>query len=189
MPTKQAASMQPMPEMSEQIARARAGDQQAMEQIIVAYQSRVAARVIAIIGHDNDLEDVCQHVFVKMILGLRRLKPIETFEAWLFRIARNAAFDHLRHRRARRFLVPWRESYDSIVGTTEPALNLKGVALDTAVAQLPPEDRELMLLIRDQYWNYSLLRARTGQTLSAIKSRLFRVRRRLRQLMLGALEQ
>lgn len=87
--------------MTELIARARVDDQDAMEQIIRAYQGRVAAMVISIIGDDDDWEDVCQQIFVKMILGLRRLKATEMFEPWLFRIARNSSFDHLRRRHAR----------------------------------------------------------------------------------------
>jgi RNA polymerase sigma-70 factor, ECF subfamily len=175
-----------MPATSELIVRAQADDQQAMEQIIVTYQARVAAMVISIVGRDDDWEDICQQVFVKMVLRLRQLKQIETFEPWLFRIVRNAALDHLRRRRARRFLVPWLKSHESIAGAPDPELNLNNAALDTAIAQLPPDERELIALIRDQHCNYSRLSGISGHSVSAIKSRLFRVRRRVRQLMLGA---
>ncbi|MBV8452041.1 MAG: RNA polymerase sigma factor [Deltaproteobacteria bacterium] len=175
-----------MPAIAELIARAQADDQQAMEQIIAAYQGRVAAMVISLIGDDQDWEDVCQQIFVKMILGLRRLKQVEAFEPWLFRIARNAAFDHLRRRRTRRILVPWQKSHDSIAGEQHTAVNLKSAALDNAVIRLPPDERELIALIRERHCSYSRLTRLTGQSLSAVKSRLFRARRRLRQLMTDA---
>jgi RNA polymerase sigma-70 factor, ECF subfamily len=171
---------------SELVARAQTDDHEAMEQLIVTYQGRVAAMVISIIGNDEDWEDICQQIFVSMVLGLRRLKRIEIFEPWLFKIARNAAFDHLRRRRARRFLIPWQKSHDSIAGDPQVEPNLKSAALDRALAQLPPTERELIALVRDQHWSYSRLASLTGQSLSAVKSRLFRARRRLRQLMNGA---
>jgi RNA polymerase sigma-70 factor (ECF subfamily) len=133
----------------ELIVRARVGDEQAMEQLICSYQGPVGAMVISIIGSDDDWEDVCQQIFLKMILGLARLKKAEFFEPWLFRITRNAAFDHLRRRHTRRFLVPWQESYDSIAGgTPETEPKVRSAALAAAISQLAPHDRELMALRR-----------------------------------------
>lgn len=140
--------------------------------------------VMSIIGNDDDWEDVCQQIFVKMVLGLRRLKRVELFEPWLFRIARNTALDHVRRRRTRRFLVPWQKSHDSITRAPEPELNLKNTALDEAISELPQDERELMALIRDRHSNYSRISAMTGQSVSAIKSRVFRLRQRLRRLIL-----
>jgi len=173
-----------MPATPELIARAQVGDEQAMERIIFAYQGRVGAMVISIMGNDDDWEDVCQQIFVKMVLGLRRLKRVDLFEPWLFRIARNAALDHLRRRRTRRFLVPWQKSHDSIAAMPELELNLENAALDAAISQLPADQRELMVLIRDRHWKYSRISAITGQSVAAIKSRVFRLRRRLRRLVL-----
>lgn len=173
-----------MPVISELIARARVGDEQAMEELICSYQNRIGAMVIAIIGSDDDWEDICQQIFLKMILGLGRLKNPELFEPWLFRIARNAAFDHLRRRRTRRFLVPWWKSPALLVGDTpEIEMNTSNAALASAISKLAPADRELMALIGERDWNYSRIGALTGQSVSAIKSRVFRLRRRLRRLI------
>ena len=169
-----------MPSISELIALARGGDDKGMEQLIVVYQERVAAMVISIIGNDEDWEDVCQQIFVKMVLGLGRLKKVAVFEPWLFRIARNSSFDHLRRRRARRLFVPWQRSHDAIAGEPQPDVNTDNATLDEAIAQLPADQRELMVLIRDRHCSYSHLTAITGQSVSVVKSRLFRARRRLR---------
>lgn len=173
-----------MPLIPELIARARVGDEHAMEELICSYQGQVGATVISIIGNDDDWEDVCQQIFLKMILGLGRLKKVELFEPWLFRIAHNAAFDHLRRRRTRRFLVPWQKSHDSTASSMpETELNTSNARLATAISELAPEDRELMALVGDRDWNYSRIGAITGQSVSAIKSRVFRLRRRLRRLI------
>ena len=155
--------------------------------MIQDYQRRVAAAVIAIVGDDPDWQDLCQQIFVKMVLGLPRLKDPALFEPWLFRIARNACFDHLRRRRARRFIVPWDRWHDNL---SEPPregdVEARSAALADALAQLPEEQRELMTLVRDRAWSYQALARMTGASLGAIKSRLFRARRRVHQLMTQA---
>jgi RNA polymerase sigma-70 factor (ECF subfamily) len=170
-------------ELAELIARARAKDDAALEQLIRAYQRRVAATVISLIGREDDWQDVCQQIFVKMVLGLRRLDKVDAFEPWLMRIARNAAFDHLRRRRTLRFLTPWQSWHESIPSEPAPPEESRSAALDSAIERLPADQRELMTLVRSKHWSYEGLMRATGLSLGAVKSRLFRARRRLRELM------
>lgn len=168
----------------ELIARARSRDDTALEQLIRDYQRRVGRMVIALIGTDPDWPDLCQQIFVKMVHGLPRLKAVEVFEPWLFRIVRNACYDHLRHRRSRRFIVAWEPHHDSIAANPASlAGESASAALAKAIAQLPDDQRELITLMRDRQWSYESLARMTGDSLAAIKSRLFRARQRLRHLM------
>lgn len=164
---------------------AQRGDDAALEQLIRDYQRRVAAAVIALVGGDADWQDLCQQIFVKMVRGLPRLKQPELFEPWLMRIARNACFDHLRRRRARRFLVPWERWHDELASAPSDAdPETRSVALARAMERLPDDQRELLTLVRDGSWSYQALARITGDSLAAIKSRLFRARRRVQQIML-----
>jgi len=170
--------------LRELIARAKAKDDAALEQLIRAYQQRIAAFVVSVVGKDDDWQDLCQQIFVKMVLGLRRLDNPGAFEPWLMRIARNSCFDYLRRRRTRRFLTPWQPWHDTV--PSEPpsdeaeALSL---ALDTAIGRLPAEQRELVTMVRSRHWTYEALAQTAGISLAALKTRLFRARRRLRELM------
>jgi RNA polymerase sigma-70 factor (ECF subfamily) len=170
------------------ILRARGGDDTALEQLIGDYQRRVAGMVMSLIGDDADWPDLCQQIFVKMVHGLPHLKAIQVFEPWLFRIVRNASYDHLRRRRSQqRVLVPWDPRHDAIA--TEPPPEDResaSLALTRAIAQLPADQRELITLMRDRQWSYEGLARLTGDSLAAIKSRLFRARHRLRHLMTKA---
>jgi len=169
--------------LSELVARARANEDAALEELIRTYQRRIAALVISLIGNDDDWQDVCQQIFVKMVLGLRRLDDLGAFEAWLIRIARNCCFDHLRRRRTRRFLMPWQEWHESIPSEPPAPVETRTAVLDAAIARLPSEQRELMTMVRTRHWSYDALVRETGLSLAALKSRLFRARRRLRELM------
>jgi RNA polymerase sigma-70 factor (ECF subfamily) len=171
-------------ESLDSVRRAQRGDEAALEQLIRDYQRRIAATVVGLIGNDTDAPDVCQQIFVKMVHGLPRLKQAELFEPWLMRIARNACFDHLRRRRARRFLVPWEHRHDQIPAEEpEDDAEKRSAALSRAVKRLPEDQRELLTLVRDGEWSYRALAGLTGQTLGAIKSRLFRARRRVQQIL------
>jgi RNA polymerase sigma-70 factor (ECF subfamily) len=170
------------------LVRARSGDDDALEQLIRDYQRPVAAMVLSVVGDDADWPDLCQQIFVKMVHGLPRLKATEVFEPWLFRIARNACFDHLRQRRRRRSIVRWEPWHTAVADEPEDSSQLesKSVALDDAIRRLPADQRELMTLLRDRSWSYQALAKLTGASLGAIKSRIFRARKRLRDLMTRA---
>ena len=73
----------------------------ALEQLIGVYQHRIGAMVIALVGDDDEWQDVCQMIFVKMAMRLPQLKDIDAFEPWLFSMTRHSSFDHLRRRRRR----------------------------------------------------------------------------------------
>jgi RNA polymerase sigma factor (sigma-70 family) len=167
------------------IARAQSGDNAALEELIRHYQGRIAAKVISVVGDDADWQDLCQRIFVKMVLGLPRLKTSSVFEPWLLRIARNECFDHLRRRRARRLFVPWEHTHDNLAAEESPRADSASrlAVLDDAIAQLPAGQRELVTLMRTRKYSYQALAQLTGDSLGAIKSRLFRARQRLRHLI------
>lgn len=173
------------------LRRAQRGDENALEQVIRLYQERVARRVVAVIGSDAEWQDLCQRIFVKLVLGLPRLKNLDVLEPWLMRIARNECYDHLRRRRAQRLFTPWERVHDAIAAPAVESSTLEArlAAFDSAIEQLPADQRELIILMRTHHYSYEALAARTGATLATIKSRLFRARRRLRRLLESNSEQ
>src|SRR3569623_2288821 len=86
-----------------------------MEQLIVLYQYRVARFVVGQTRDPAHCEDLCQTIFVKMVLALPKLRTPERFEPWLFQIARNVCRDHLRARTGwRRLFAAYDASHDAI---------------------------------------------------------------------------
>jgi RNA polymerase sigma-70 factor, ECF subfamily len=174
---------EPAPDLEGTVERARAGDQAAIRALIELYQGRVGRFVISMLGDDSDWEDVAQATFVKMILGIDRLQSVEQFESWLFRIARNASMDHLRRRRWRRMFIRWEPHHDEVAGPSHDVNDARVARIDRALAQLPAEQRELILLMRERDWSYGDLARIVGASASAVKARLFRARGRLRALV------
>jgi RNA polymerase sigma-70 factor (ECF subfamily) len=172
------------------IAQSRNGDAAAMEALIRYYQPRIAGFVFACLGDGQAVDDMCQTIFYKMLLGLPRLDDEGKFESWLFRIARNACVDYLRRRRLRRIFVPWKSGDDQLAAAEPMAEPVPESTperrIDTfrrALMTLPKKQRELVALLQDKRLSYEQLAAITNTSVSSVKSRLFRARRQLRKTM------
>ena len=161
---------------------ARKGDEAALEEVIRSYQDRIARFVISIVGRDADYEDLCQLTFVKMSLALPKLRSVDIFEGWLFRIARNVCMDHLRRLKWRRVFVPFTREHEQ-VPLDEPEDPGRFRAFESALGQLPSDQRELIALLRERDWSYAQLAEITGSTASAVGTRLFRARSNLRKIL------
>jgi RNA polymerase sigma-70 factor, ECF subfamily len=82
-------------EVSRVVARAKAGDSQAFDELYDRYAARVYRYALARLDEPADAEDLLQRVFLKVIEAMPRYEERGVpFAAWLFRIARNAVVDH-----------------------------------------------------------------------------------------------
>ena len=130
--------------VNQAVARAKQGDREALRFLYIRYADHVYGYVSSIVRDDFEAEDVTQHVFAKLMTKLEKYEPREVpFSAWIIRVARNVAVDHIRQRRA----IPCEEvrelqahSFDD-EAARDRALDLRD-ALDT----LPEDQREVVLL-------------------------------------------
>jgi RNA polymerase sigma-70 factor (ECF subfamily) len=86
------------------IRRCRKGEANAWDELFDLHYAP-AARFVAQLGHDftrEDIEEICQEVFLSVIRNLRMFKGRSAFQTWLFRIAANRARDFRQRRQAAR---------------------------------------------------------------------------------------
>jgi RNA polymerase sigma-70 factor (ECF subfamily) len=115
---------------------ARSGDTQALGRLYDALVGPIYRYVALRIRRREDAEDLTQVVFERIVGALPRYRPTgRPFQAWAYRIARNAVIDHLRRERNHEPLDPLREGPDD--------------ARPEALSVLGEEIRELRLAIRD----------------------------------------
>ena len=82
------------------VARAKEGDHEALRFLYVTYSHNIYGYVRSIVRDDHEAEDVTQHVFAKLMTSLVKYDDRGVpFFAWLLRLARNVAIDHLRANR------------------------------------------------------------------------------------------
>jgi len=129
--------------VAQAVARAKTGDQEAFRFLYLRYVDNVYGYVRSIVRDEHEAEDVTQHVFAKLMTTLPKYQQRDVpFTAWILRVSRNVAVDHMRARRAVpceevRELEPQRES-----STTED----DSLALREALATLPEDQRQVIVL-------------------------------------------
>ena len=168
-------------ELEALVQKAQSGDLPNQELLIRHYQNRMAGFVYSFLGRPDLVEDLCQDIFIKILLGLPRMKNPAQFESWLFRIARNRCLDEIRKQKWRKIFIPWLSEYEELPAPPASRASKKIESLLQAIQTLPPSQRELIALIQDGDRSYEELAAMTSSTVSSVKSRLFRAREQLKE--------
>jgi RNA polymerase sigma-70 factor (ECF subfamily) len=128
--------------VAQAVARAKAGDQEAFRFLYLRYVDNVYGYVRSIVRDDYEAEDVTQHVFAKLITKLPKYEQREVpFAAWILRVARNVAVDHMRVRRA----IPCEEVRE-LEPQHESTAEDSSLALREALATLPEDQRQVIVL-------------------------------------------
>ena len=78
------------------VARVRAGDDSAFEELYLRYFPRISAFVCRMLRDDGRCEDVAQEAFMSALRRMRATDSEITFKPWIYQIARNAAIDSYR---------------------------------------------------------------------------------------------
>jgi RNA polymerase sigma-70 factor, ECF subfamily len=184
-----------VPENDTRPGRARRGDLDAFNALVLDYQRLVYNLCYRLLGQAQAAEDTTQETFVnawRSISGLRG----ESFRPWLLRIAANLCRDELR-RRARRpsssldmaLEAGMPEPEGSGVSPETSAINSDlRVRLEAALRQLPAEQRLAVVLCDVEGLDYGEIAQVMRTSLGTVKSRIARGRLRMRQLMAAEAE-
>jgi RNA polymerase sigma-70 factor (ECF subfamily) len=125
------------------VARAKQGDREALRFLYLRYADNVYGYVASIVRDDHEAEDVTQHVFAKLLSVLPKYEQREVpFSAWILRVARNVAVDHLRQRRA----IPSDDVRDEERSWDEDSARHRSLGLHEALATLPDDQRRVLML-------------------------------------------
>ena len=126
----------------EAVARAKAGDSEGLHYLYVRYADDVLRYVTSFVRDHHEAEDITQNVFAKLMKAIKKYEQREVpFDAWILRVARNAALDHLRAKRA----IPTEEVRLADTGRAQTGLD-RGRALRQALEELPEDQREVLVL-------------------------------------------
>jgi RNA polymerase sigma-70 factor (ECF subfamily) len=158
------------------VTRAQQGDREALRYLYARYADNVYSYVSSIVRDHYEAEDVTQQVFAKLTDSLARYEDRGApFLSWLVRLARNAAIDQLRSRRAIPVADPI-ESEAADDGADQDRRETLRSALDT----LPEDQREIIVLRHLGGLAPAEIAARLGRSESAVNGLHHRGRRALR---------
>jgi len=175
------------------IERARAGDEGAFNEVVLAYRRRVLGTIYRLIGHRDDVEDVGQQVFLRLYLSLNQLRTPDVFEPWLHRLTVNAAYDYLRKQRRRNETrvsdLPEQvvQMADAVAGTgkqqDELAKSRTREFVQGLLASVSDADRSLLILKEVEGMSLKDLEQVYHVNENALKVRLFRARQRVLKVL------
>ena len=162
-----------------------AGDQASFQQLYERYRRPLYSYLNRMLpGQPSTVDDLFQKAWIKAIQNLARYECQQSFYAWLVRIAHNTAIDHFRQERRRPAVA-----IDEVQVAQEGALPWERMgseelvqALEAAVGELPPDQREVFLL-RRQGMPFKEIAELQGAPLNTVLGRMHYAVNKLRHLL------
>jgi RNA polymerase sigma-70 factor (ECF subfamily) len=168
------------------VERAQKGDTRAFDLLVLKYQGRVANLVSRYVSNVAEVEDVTQEAFIKAYRALPKFRGDSAFYTWLYRIAANAAKNHL-------VALGRRPSSDQVIDEAEqfdlpgklkdhesPDAVLMGMeleqAVNSAIDSLPEELKAALTLREFEGLSYEEIAEILSCPIGTVRSRIFRAR-------------
>ncbi len=177
----------------ELIARAIRGREDGFEELVRRYQRPITNYVFRMLNDYDASLDVTQEVFIKVYNSLGKYSSEYKFSTWLYRIAHNAAIDHIRRKSPNQQSIEAENSDGSYQLQIEspnptPEQDRERSEWRTEIAAvvkcLPAAYRELILLRHSQDLSYDEIAEITNLPLGTVKNRLFRAREMMREIFI-----
>src|SRR5258708_7966156 len=162
-------------------------------------RSRLRNFIRSRVPDPGDAEDILQEVFYELVAAYRLMKPIEQVGAWLFRVARNRIIDRFRRTKPEAIISSPTGEHDEDGLSLEELLpsadagpdavfarSILAGEIEDALAELPPEQRDVFVAHEIEGRSFAELAAETGMNLNTLLSRkryaVLHLRRRLRDI-------
>jgi RNA polymerase sigma-70 factor (ECF subfamily) len=160
------------------IKKCKTGDKDAFRYLVERYQAEAMGHAVAIVADREDALDVVQEAFIDAYQALGRFDTSRQFYPWFYTILRNRCFKLLLGRRKNSAV-----SLDDalMVAPQSEVLPEDRLALERALLDLSPAEREIVTLKHLDGLSYDELARRLEIPKGTVMSRLFHARRRLRE--------
>lgn len=169
------------------ISRVLAGRTEEFAYFLDTYGQAVFTLIVRMVSSEEDAEELAQDTFMKAYEHLGSFYGESSFSTWIYRIAYNTALSFLRKRKGREIVID--ETFWNTVSETEVDEALDDDSeerielLRQALAQLSAEERALVTLFYEKGKTVQELAEISGLSVSNVKVKLHRVRKKLYILM------
>ena len=180
------------------VALAREGREAAYRELIRRYERPVFSLILRMVRDRQLAEDLAQETFIKALNAIASYRPEFKFSSWIFKIANNAAIDHLRRRDLDTLSIdgaPHATSAEDIEATAlqvgdrgeTPLAELEarelGTAIERAIGRLRPEYRSCIMLRHVEGMAYEEIAQLLDLPLGTVKTYIHRARHELRDML------
>jgi RNA polymerase sigma-70 factor (ECF subfamily) len=179
---------------------AKDGQDPAFRELVRRYERPVFSLIYRMVRDRALAEDLAQETFIKVLNGIRSYRPEYKFSSWIFKIANNAAIDHLRRRDLDTLSLDGSPHAQTAEEMQATALQLDGRAespldavtsrelgsqIERAIARLRPEYRACILLRHVEGHSYEEIAQMLDLPLGTVKTYIHRARNELRVYLEG----
>lgn len=166
------------------VKRIQEGDLSCFACLLDKYSRQVHSLILKVVCSREDAEELAQDVFMKVYKNISSFKGDSSFSTWIYRIAYNTAISATRKRKMEYLAIEEstinnvsEEEVARMMGQTEPSEQIE--QLEKAIGLLSPDERGIILLYYMQEKTIDDLVEITGLTVSNVKTKLFRIRKKL----------
>jgi RNA polymerase sigma-70 factor, ECF subfamily len=169
--------------------RIASGDMQAFEELYNRYHRRVYNLCLRMTNDVSEAEDLAQEIFIHVYRKIGSFRGESAMMTWLHRVTVNKVLMHFRKNSVRRErMTEDGESPEPVVKNAETPSQMQAVdriALDRAIAQLPPGYRAVFILHDVEGYEHAEVAQICGTAVGTSKSQLHKARKKLYELLKG----
>jgi RNA polymerase sigma-70 factor (ECF subfamily) len=179
------------------VKRCQDGETEAFDELVTRYRTRVFGMIYNMVHNEQEAWDLAQDSFVKAWKSIKQFRGRSSFYTWIYRIVMNVTIDWLRKKQVR----SGGAEFDDAIQLKEIDPASKTVPkpdalpyermerreiraqIDTAIGQLSPEHRAVILMKEIDDMQYHEIAETLGCSIGTVMSRLFYARKKLQNLL------
>jgi len=167
------------------VAAILSGDDEAFVELVRRHKRKVFSIAARFVRDHDELDDVCQEVFIKVYQNLKKYRGDAPLEHWVSKIAVNACYDALRKRSRKEDEVPLEDVAFALRDHSRDEMPSHEAweILRHALAKLRPEEQMVITLLNLEEKSVREIAALTGWSEAKVKVRAFRARKELKKIL------
>jgi RNA polymerase sigma factor (sigma-70 family) len=170
------------------------GNENAFRFLVVSNQRLVVHVVGRIVSQQEDVEDICQEVFMKVFRKIKKFRGDSRLSTWIATIAYNTSISHMRNKKRKiemdnneDIILAYENSDDGRVQKILEKAEAKKLLLEM-IEKLPVNYRTVLTLFHLEEFSYKEIEEITGMPEGTIKSYLSRARKMLKEKLEQVIE-
>ncbi len=163
----------------------QAGDHEAFARLFERYHGPLKYYLRRMLDSPDDADDALQTVWLRVLRGVKRLRGLDAFRVWLYRIARNEALQQLRRDRRWLELEEQQLAGEAVSNPEDSFGGADAARIHAALPELSPAHREVLMLRFLEGLSYEEIASVVGCELGTVRSRLHYAKRGLRDILEG----
>jgi RNA polymerase sigma-70 factor, ECF subfamily len=159
------------------------GDETTFRTLVYRHKEKVRNIIYMTMNHSDSVDDIAQEVFITVYKNLKYFRFESQFTTWLYRITINKCRDHLRKMKIRNIFTPVKDNEEAHgYSQINENMDIPGI-VQKAISKLPEKLRVPLMLKDIEGFSYQEIAETVQCEIGTVKSRIFRARESLRNIL------